>query len=215
MVTGTTAYGALINIPDVTSLPYFNLIPSNGFYISRQSQADSLNAFWAGSIPAKIFKLGYNQYVVQDHMNIVRQSTPGELILMTAPFNHSSCASMDSMGTYTPIPNQYVLTTEELQDIHNAVTSFNLFIYQESLKYRLAYVDMNQYLKTLMSGVVYNGISYNANYITGGAFSLDGIHLTQRGYALAANNIIATVDSYYHATVPLTDANKYNGILYT
>ena len=214
VISGTAAYGALINIPDVTSLPFFNVIPSNGFVITRQTQADSLNAFWRPVDTNIIFHVGANQYVVMTHNNIVRQSVPGELILMTAPFNHASCASMDSLGTYTPISSIYVLTTEELQLVRNATNAFNTFIYNESLKYHLAYVDMNKFMTTISSGMVFNGINYSTTYVSGGAFSLDGVHLTQRGYALVANQIISTVNSYYKSTIPAIDVNKYNGILF-
>ena len=33
----------------------------------------------------------------------------------------------------------------------------------------------------------------NGDYLTGGAFSLDGIHLTPRGYAIVANGFIETI----------------------
>jgi lysophospholipase L1-like esterase len=127
------------------------------------------------------------------------------------PQSATTCAGY---GASQPVPNQYVLTTEEIQYVRNATTAFNQFIYQEALRYNLAYVDMNKYLSTVYSGIVFNGITYNAQFVTGGAFSLDGIHLTQRGYALVANQIISTIDSTYKSTIPLIDVNKYNGVLF-
>lgn len=45
----TGASGVLVNIPDITSLPFFNVIPSNGLVIDRQGYADSLlNYYYAG-----------------------------------------------------------------------------------------------------------------------------------------------------------------------
>jgi GDSL-like Lipase/Acylhydrolase len=207
----TGAYGALINIPDVTTLPFFNVIPSNSLVITRQSEADSLNALWAHYPVNKAFALGSNQMMVYDHNNQIRQSIPGELILLDLPQSATTCAGY---GASQPVPNQYVLTTEEIQYVRNATTAFNQFIYQEALRYNLAYVDMNKYLSTVYSGIVFNGITYNAQFVTGGAFSLDGIHLTQRGYALVANQIISTIDSTYKSTIPLIDVNKYNGVLF-
>jgi hypothetical protein len=214
VATSTAANGALINIPDLTMFPYFNVIPSNGLVLTRQSQADSLNAFWTHNPPAKAFQIGNNQYMVQDHNNIVRQSVPGELILMTVPQSHTNCLVLDSMGSYNPIPNLYVLTTEELQEIRSMTDLFNAYIYKESLIYHLAYVDLNKYLTTVNTGVVYSGVNYNTTFVSGGAFSLDGISLTQRGYGLVANQVITTVDSYYHATIPLINVNNFNGVLF-
>jgi lysophospholipase L1-like esterase len=71
---------------------------------------------------------------------------------------------------------------------------------------------MNSYLTSFPTGFTYNGIKYTTQYISGGTFSLDGIHPTQRGYALLANKIITTINEHYGSTMPQTDANKYHGI---
>jgi lysophospholipase L1-like esterase len=211
VATSTGASGALINIPDVTSVPFFTEIPANGLYLARQTQADSLNAFWHTSFPNISFKIGYNYFIIQDNAGNARQAVPGELILLSTPQMNFTCLGW---GSYVAIPKQYVLTTDELQFIRAATTTFNGFIKQEATKYHLAYVDMYSYLGTVASGFAYNGINYNAQFVTGGAFSLDGVHLTPRGYALVANEIIKTINSYYHSTIPYTDVNKYDGIIF-
>ena len=215
VATSTGARGVLINIPDITTLPYCTVIPSNGLVIKSQDSADALNAYWKTTYPAvvinKAFQVGNNQYMVKDHNNILRQSVPGELILMSIPQEQLTCTAY---GSYQPIDGQYVLTTEEIQMIRTATLMYNSYIYQEALTYNLTYVDMNAYLTTLYTGIVFNGINYNAGYMSGGAFSLDGIHLTQRGYALVANKILTDINTYYHSTIPMADVNKYHGVLF-
>jgi len=71
---------------------------------------------------------------------------------------------------------------------------------------------MNSYLHTISSGINFNGVTYNAQFVTGGAFSLDGVHLTQRGYAMIANQIITTINAKYNSTIPQIDINKYHGV---
>ncbi len=210
MAIGVGARGALINIPDITSIPFFTTIPSNGLYISRQSLADSLNAAY-GHSKDYAFHLGYNQFVVKDHLGNIRQSVPGELILLTTPLDSITCAAW---GSFRAIPEQYVITTEELQQIKSATTRFNDIIANAALRNNLALVDMYSYMGTLKSGIVYNGIKYNASYISGSAFSLDGVHLTPRGYAIVANKIIESINAKYHSTITAIDVNKYNGILF-
>ncbi len=207
----TGASGALINIPDITAIPFFTAIPSNGLFLLRQTQADSLNRYWRGQFPDISFHIGNNQFIVQDNSGNVRQSVPGELILLTTPLNSLTC---QGWGSYTAIPAQYVLTTDELQFIRTATARFNDFIQKESVRYNLAYVDMYTYLGTVATGIAYNGINYNADYVSGGAFSLDGVHLTPRGYALIANEIIRSINSKYKSTIPFTDVNKYAGIVF-
>jgi len=208
MAISTGATGALINIPDISSLPYFNIIPINGLVLTRQGQADTLQRLW-GSVFKTVFQVGANNFIVQQHDGQTRQSVPGELLLSTIPMDSIRCAGW---GSTKPIPKDYVITTEELQDIRNAITAFNNFIQFEATRHKLAYVDMNGFLAQIAGGYTYNGITYTTQYITGGAFSLDGIHPTPRGYALIANQILTTINGYYKSNLPMLDVNKYHGI---
>jgi hypothetical protein len=63
-------------------------------------------------------------------------------------------------------------------------------------------------------GISYDGISLNAQFVTGGAFSLDGIHLNPIGNALLANQFIQAINTTYGSTIPQVDATKYRGILF-
>jgi hypothetical protein len=208
-LASTSAGGAVLNIPDVSALPYFNVVPSNALVITRQSFADTLMEIYKNDNFDKVFVEGHNQFIIRDNNDKVRQSVPGELILMTIPRDSITCAGW---GSIKPIPRQYVLTTDELQNMRNAVTRYNDHIRQLCQLRGLAYVDMNSFFKTLASGMAYNGIEYSTEYISGGAFSLDGVHMNARGNALVANYVINTINNYYHSTVPLTDANKYPGV---
>lgn len=201
--------GALINIPDITKLPYFNTIPANGLILRDQGAVDSMYALYPGSKYA--FAVGANYFIIQDNAGKTRQAVPGELILITVSQDSIACAGW---GTSVAIPKQYVITTDELQNIENAISIINAFIQKEALVYHLAYVDMNTFMNTVNTGYAYSGINYSTQYIAGGAFSLDGIHLTPRGYALVANQIIAAVNATYGSTVHPVDANQFNGILF-
>ena len=208
-VTNTGASGALINIPDITTIPFFTTVPVNGLTIARQGQADTLTALYSGVLKVSFTVGAGNYFMIQDHGGNTRQAVPGEYILLTVPQDSITCGGW---GTAKPIPAQYVITTDELQNIRNAIATFNAYIQAEAYTYHLAYVDVNSYLGTITSGINFNGVHYNAQYVTGGAFSLDGVHLTQRGYALVANYIITTINSYYKSTVPQIDVNKYQGV---
>ena len=77
----------------------------------------------------------------------------------------------------------------------------------------LALVDARATLQQLANG----GISYDAGtltstFATGGAFSLDGVHPTPRGYAYLANLAIDAINSTYGSTVPKVNIGDYNTI---
>lgn len=213
----TGASGALINIPDITDLPFFTTVPANGLTLTRQGQADTLTALYASQGIKASFQVGSNYFMIQDHNGLTRQAVPGELILMTCPQDSLTCAGWGSItpkGGITPIPDSLVLTTDEIQYIRAAVQNFNAFIQYEANIHHLAYVDMNSYFTTLPSGIAFNGINYTTQFVTGGAFSLDGIHPTQRGYALIANQVIQTINSFYKSNIPQIDANLYKGVTF-
>lgn len=209
-MTANGAKGALMTIPDVSATPFFTTIPAKGLPLTRQGQVDSLNAAYNGS--GITFTLGANFFVIADAAAPLgfRQAKAGEFILLTA----SDSITCGGWGSKKPIPEAYTLTADEVANVVQATNAFNQVIVDNATKHGLALVDMNAYMKTLVSGITWNGVSYTATFVTGGAFSLDGIHLTPRGYALAANEILRVINQHYKASIPAVDINKYNGILF-
>jgi hypothetical protein len=213
----TGASGALINIPEITSIPYFTTIPADGLVIDRQTYADSLTNLYKSMGITTSFAPGRNFFMIRDHAGLIRQAVPGELLLLATPLDSIKCAGWGSATAHfkaSPIPANLVLTTDEIQFIHTATQNYNAFIQQEARLHSLAYVDINAYFSTLSSGISYNGATYNTQFVTGGIFSLDGIHPTARGYALVANEIIRTINSFYGANVTTIDVNKYKGVTF-
>lgn len=137
---------------------------------------------------------------------------PDEKLLLDVPLDSIKCHGMGSY--YEGIPDKYVLTTAEIANIHTAINSFNSIIQAAAKANGLAYVDFNAFFKNLQSGIVYNGITMNMAFVTGGAFSLDGITLNPIGQALLANQFIMAINNQYNSTLPQVDATKYPGIIF-
>ena len=110
--------------------------------------------------------------------------------------------------------DQYVLDKTEIASIQWHTNNYNQSIANIAATYHLAHVDMNRFLKTFKSGIIFNGIALNASYISGGAFSLDGVHPNPRGYALIANEFIRTINNYFGSTLPELDVTQYKGIVF-
>jgi hypothetical protein len=73
---------------------------------------------------------------------------------------------------------------------------------------------MGTFFEKVKSGFSYQGVGYSPTFVTGGAFSLDGVHLTQRGYALAGNEIIKSINAKYNSNLSWINTNDYRGILF-
>lgn len=213
----TGAKGAIANIPDVTSTPFFTTVPYNGLELQDQGQVDALNAAYEPLINMGLvapFELGPNGFIIEDD-NIpqvgMRQIQEGELILLSVPQDQLAAG----LGSQTPIPDQYVLTASELQEIKTATENFNQKIKAVAQANDLAFVDVNSFLSKLdEQGIVINGRAITTEFVTGGAFSLDGIHLTPVGNVLLANEFIKAINKTYDAEIPQVDPTVYGGVVF-
>lgn len=223
-LTSTGAKGVISNIPDITAIPFFTTIPYNGLYLSRQSLVDSINYFMKTifHLPDTNYKLGYNPFLIADtsapNYFKVRAMKPGEYVLMSVPQDSLKCGGWGiiSSSLFIPygIPDQFILTETEVSQITAATAAYNQIISGLSSTFGLGLVDMNAHMKELQSGISWNGISMNTKFVSGGAFSLDGIHLTSRGNALAANFFIDVINSKFGSTIPHVDVTRYPGVLF-
>ena len=62
--------------------------------------------------------------------------------------------------------------------------------------------------------MVYNGVTMSSKFVTGGAYSLDGIQLNPNGQALLANAFIEAINFSFNATIPYSNPIKYSGIIF-
>ena len=79
-----------------------------------------------------------------------------------------------------------------------ATVAFNEAISSIAAQAGLAMVDANSLMNQLANGGITTGeFTLTSNLVTGGAFSLDGVHPTARGYALIANEFMKAIDATY------------------
>ncbi len=221
------AKGAVANIPYITDIPFFTFmntkLPYYGLVLTEQAQADALNAGYAplnafiksiGSTDTLAFNVGPNGFVIVDK-DIpwgIRQMKEGDLFLLTLP---TDSVKNYGYGSQTPIPDNYVLTTTEVTKIKNATDSYNLIIEGLATQLGLALVDMNEHMNTLATtGITVDGITFTEDFITGKAFSLDGIHLTAQGNAVVANFFIDAINAKFGADLKHVSPRLYPGIYY-
>lgn len=208
-MNGTGAKGVIANIPDVTTIPFFTTVPYNSLVLSDQQQVDGLNAAYAQL--GITFNLGPNGLIIADANapGGLRQIKSTELVLLTVPQDSIKCAGW---GSQIPIPDQYILTEYEINNIEAAVTGFNATISQLASQFGLAHVDMNARMNDLKDGLIYNGETFTSTFVTGNGFSLDGVHLTPKGYALVANYFIEAINQQFGSTLPIVSTLDYPAV---
>ena len=222
-LTANGAKGIIATIPDITAIPFFTTVPYNGLVLPRQSLVDSVNMAMALYQLPFTYKLGQNPFLTADptapNMFKVRQMVEGELILLTVPQDSIKCYGMGIISkiTFMPwgIPSQYVLTEDEIDNITATTIAYNQIITQSlAPMFNLGVVNMNTVLEYLQGGIVWDGIEMNTKFVTGGAFSLDGIHLNPRGCAVAANYYIRAINDKFGSTVPEVNIGSYPGVIF-
>lgn len=210
-LTSNGAKGVVSLIPDITETPYFTTIPYNGLNLTAD-KATALNNIYN---PIGIsFQEGPNAFMIEDPAAGafgVRHMVSGELLLLSTPLDSVKC---NSMGSVFPFRTEYVLTLDELAVIRNQIAEYNAVITTIAQNYNLALAKPNEIVDKLQTGIVYNGVTLSAKFVSGGAFSLDGIHFNPRGNAIIANEFIRALNAKYNAKIPAVNAVNYPSVIF-
>ncbi len=161
------------------------------------------------------------QATAEDLMVFTSQTVIGQLdearmlalIGMGVPAEQAGLLSVS--GVTYPLEDQWVLTKKETVKVTTATNAYNAAIKQLATDYDIAFVDAYRAMQELgsNSGIVYYGNTFSTTYVSGGAFSLDAVHLTGKGYAVVANYFIKSINNKYGSTLPEVNPNNYSGVI--
>lgn len=251
------AQGALVNIPDVTSIPFFTTVPAQSIPLDAAT-AGVVNAQFglyntqvlpllvgAGIISQEEadlrvvnFTAGVNFPIMTDDdltdvtnilisqgidpataglLGQLRQVNDNDLVVLLAAGVLGTLADPSNpasvIGVGVPLADQFVLTASEQARISTAAAGFNAAIEGLAAANGLAFVDAKSALaEVAATGVPFNGGVLTSEFVTGGAFSLDGVHPSPRGYAFTANVIINAINAQYGGTIPTVDIGNFGTI---
>ncbi len=146
-----------------------------------------------------------------------RHATANDLVVLPAQgiigtlADPSNPASVNGVGV--PLADMWVLLPEEQMAIEQATVAFNSTIESLAAKYDLPFLDANGLLEKVANGGVAAGaVTITNDYVTGGAFSLDGVHPSPRGYAVIANAMIDLINAKYGSNIPKVDPVEFTGV---
>lgn len=174
------------NIPDVTAIPFFTTVGAT-------LKASGISALWA--------------------VRGVRDTIP-----LSTSTNYFTLKSSDLIaagkGTAkaNPLPSSVVLDSLEAANVKAVITNYNATIASLASSKNFGVVDIHTIFNDIAkNGIVVNGISFSAAFITGGLFSLDGVHPSSRGHGIVANEFIKVINSKFGANISLVNVSTIPG----
>jgi phospholipase/lecithinase/hemolysin len=185
-LAATKAALVVANIPDVTVVP---------FLTSSEKVAEGIGL--PLSIIGPILGIRAGDFVTPDAFTLIEEIIKEFLMGQMAG----------------PLPSSVVLTAAQIAQIEAAVDSYNAIIAAEAESHGAALVDIHGILNLIHArGVVENGQRLTTDFL-GGLFSLDGVHPTNTGYAIVADEFIEAIDQTFAAGIqpllvePVADAD--------
>jgi lysophospholipase L1-like esterase len=167
ITANTRANVVLMNIPDVTTVPYMT---SGALLLAEYSAATSIPQATLSTI------LGVQ---ATDLVNPTGMAEISQILAGTRT---------------TPIGDEGSLTAAEIATVQSTVNQYNAVIAAQATANVAQLVDIHAALLALKtSPPTINSVQTSMGFL-GGIFSLDGIHPTNTGYAIIANAVITQLD---------------------
>lgn len=199
IVTALRATGARIvtaNIPDVTGIPYVTTLsrvavnPATGQPLVINGQEVPLLGP-EGPLP------------------------PGTLVTLAAGVLLAQGHGIPTVagGRGTPLPDEVILDAGEVSFLRDRVNANNQAIAEIAREAGIPVVDVHGFYRAVLSGGYHvGGVILNNNFLTGGIISYDGVHPTDLGYAILANEWIRVINQAGGELEPV-DLGPFTGIL--
>ena len=208
------------NIPDVRSIPYFTTV-------GPRMAAGIPAAYWL-----RYQKHGNSSYSM-DSTKLTEANPP--MITLTG-MSYASLlgqatgkfyrdkgipvpAGIDTTKPFgfhpqNPWPDALVLDADEQATAGTAVAAFNSTIASVAAAKNAGLFDINTFFTNIKAHglVTTGGMEFTADYVSGGLFSLDGVHPSSRGAGVITNEFIKVLNSKFGTSVPMVDISAIPGI---
>lgn len=232
LVDGTSAFIVAANIPNVIDIPLVNFfdrvfrtIPALGIDdpvpVVFDENFEPIE-FDDGVFIPLLTEEGEVQQLLLPALDLYRDDgigIPDEGALLGLGFTMDEAANLVSRlqeaglnPSGIPISGNLTLTKFERNSIQDAVGNLNAVISEVASEFGIPVVDINSALSTL-NHVGIDGFSGRFVLIDpkNTAFSLDGIHPNNGGYAIIANQFIQVIDESFGFDIPLLDTDQFRG----
>ena len=182
-IAQTNANVVVVNVPDIQNIPFFTFIPPFvvDFDTNEPILVDGEPVLWDGV------------------------SSPNDLVLLTAlEFLQQGYGLPPELGgTQGALPPSVVLSSSQVETVIDFTTRYNDAIATRAADFGFALLDINSAFADIhQNGYVVGSDTLTTDFVTGGLFSLDGVHPSSRGYAIIANLVIDLMNDQWNANIP-------------
>lgn len=181
--------------------------------ISPQEAARRTITFHEGAGNAVVIVDSYLTNLAALGLPSYRQATSEDLILLTARnFIGTTVGGNPAAvnGLSVPLADNWVLSKDEVAEVKTATDAYNASIASLANAKGLALMDANALMSQLYNGGVrFGNYHMTASFVVGGAFSLDGVHPSSRGYAYIANKFLEAINAKYGSNFKGVDIGNY------
>ncbi len=178
----------LANIPNVSDIPFFTTVGS-------QLILSGITAVYGTKSDGSVVQMDLTK-------NLLTLDAQAELI------------QGKGLSASAPLSNRVILDEGEINTVDSVTSIFNATISSVSQKYKFHLVDINNFFNQVaLNGYITNGVKFTTEYVSGGLFSLDGVHPTSQGYAIVANLFIQKINDDFNANIPKINVSEVPGSL--
>lgn len=221
-LTQNGAKGVVTTIPDITSLSHFTTVPYNPIPLDAAT-AGALNAGYATYNGGLQFALANSLITAEEaaaRTIVFEESASNSMVLIDEAltdlsgfgipsYRQSTSADLFVLplssliplgyGTQIQLEDQWVLTPQEQASIATATSAYNATIQSVAdANPNVAVADLRAVLEQASTvGYPYDDFTMTTDLVVGGLVSLDGIHLTARGYGLMARVFLVAIDEAF------------------
>lgn len=207
------------NIPDVRAIPHFSTVGpavaaklGGAFAVSYQKRGTTGvgdGSSYLTEANAPLLPLGAGVYVGK-----IGQPTgqwyKDNNVNVPAGVDTTKMFGLDYRN---PIPDALILDSVEIAMAGAALTSYNQTISTVAAAKGAALVDVNSIFNSIKkNGLKIGGEVFTTEYVSGGLFSLDGIHPSSKGAGIVANEFIKVMNAKFGMNVPQCDVSRLPAI---
>jgi lysophospholipase L1-like esterase len=222
---------AVGNILDVSAIPFFTTVgPSiaaslsklgiTGMYYQQHGQFTGttlpLSALTSYSVLITLLGNNYTAYLGKPSGKFYKDNNVDITPLIAGGILDTN--QVFGLHPKNPWPDALILDAGEINTAKTATAAFNTTIANIAAAKGFGLVNFNSIFNQIRAsdatgGTIYNGIPFTTTFVTGGLFSLDGVHPTSRGQGIIANEFIKEINSKWSVKIPLVNISTIPGSL--